>query len=74
MSRKLTRMVRQKRRICARQGFAIFLPRYLKQRRHAALEKIAASLFHGYLFLSIDLATQQWLSDRPSGGGPGARH
>jgi len=46
-----------------RQGFAIYLPRYLKQRRHARrIEKIAAPLFPGYLFVSIDLATQRWLS------------
>ena len=46
-----------------RQGFVIYLPRYLKQRRHARrIEKIAAPLFPGYLFVSIDLATQQWLS------------
>ena len=46
-----------------RQGFAIYLPRYLKQRRHARrIEKVAAPLFPGYLFVSIDLATQQWLS------------
>jgi transcriptional antiterminator RfaH len=46
-----------------RQGFAIYLPRYLKQRRHARrVEKIAAPLFPGYLFISIDMAAQQWLS------------
>ena len=46
-----------------RQGFAIYLPRYLKQRRHARrVEKIAAPLFPGYVFVSIDLATQRWLS------------
>ena len=46
-----------------RQGFAIYLPRYLKQRRHARrVEKIAAPLFPGYLFVSIDMAAQQWLA------------
>ena len=46
-----------------RQGFAIYLPRYLKQRRHARrVEEIAAPLFPGYLFVSIDMAAQQWLS------------
>ena len=46
-----------------RQSFAVYLPRYLKQRRHARrIEKIAAPLFPGYLFVSIDLATQRWLS------------
>jgi transcriptional antiterminator RfaH len=46
-----------------RQGFGIYLPRYLKQRRHARrIEKIAGPLFPGYLFVSIDLAAQRWLS------------
>ena len=46
-----------------RQGFAIYLPRYLKQRRHARrVEKIAAPLFPGYLFVAINTATQRWLS------------
>ena len=46
-----------------RQGFPVYLPRFLKQRRHARrIEKIASPLFPGYLFVSIDLATQRWLS------------
>jgi len=46
-----------------RQGFVFYLPRYLKQRRHARrVERIAAPLFPRYLFVSIDLATQRWLS------------
>jgi transcriptional antiterminator RfaH len=46
-----------------RQGFATYLPRYLKQRRHARrTDRIAAPLFPGYVFVSIDLATQRWLS------------
>ena len=46
-----------------RQGFTIYLPRYLKQRRHARrIEMVAAPLFPGYLFVAIDLATQRWLS------------
>src|SRR3984885_15659307 len=46
-----------------RQGFAIYLPRYLKQRRHARrVERIAAPLFPRYIFVSVDLATQRWLS------------
>jgi len=46
-----------------RQGFAIYLPRHLKQRRHARrIEKIAAPLFPRYLFVSIEFATQRWLS------------
>ena len=46
-----------------RQGFDVYLPRYLKQRRHARrVEKIAAPLFPSYLFVTIDMATQRWLS------------
>jgi transcriptional antiterminator RfaH len=46
-----------------RQGFSIYLPRYLKQRRHARrIEEIAAPLFPRYLFVAVDLATQPWLS------------
>lgn len=46
-----------------RQGFGIYLPRYLKQRRHARrLEPVAAPLFPGYLFVAIDVNTQRWLS------------
>jgi transcriptional antiterminator RfaH len=47
----------------ARQGFATYLPRYLKRRRHARrVEQTAAPLFPRYLFVSINLATQRWLS------------
>ena len=46
-----------------RQGYEVYLPRYFKQRRHARrIEKVAAPLFPGYLFVAIDLATQRWLS------------
>jgi transcriptional antiterminator RfaH len=44
-----------------RQGFASYLPRYLKRRRHARrLEIVAAPLFPRYLFVCIDMATQRW--------------
>jgi transcriptional antiterminator RfaH len=47
----------------ARQGFDIYLPRYLKPRRHARrIDRVAAPLFPRYLFVSIDLATQRWYS------------
>jgi transcriptional antiterminator RfaH len=47
----------------ARQGFEIYLPRYLKRRSHARkIEKIAAPLFPRYLFVRIDMATQRWRS------------
>jgi transcriptional antiterminator RfaH len=46
-----------------RQGFATYLPRYLKRRRHARrIEIVPAPLFPRYLFVAIDLATQRWRS------------
>jgi transcriptional antiterminator RfaH len=46
-----------------RQGFDVYLPRYLKQRRHARrIDSVAAPLFPRYLFVSIDLTTQRWYS------------
>ena len=47
----------------ARQGFETYLPRYLKQRRHARrVEMVQAPLFPRYLFVVIDIATQRWRS------------
>jgi transcriptional antiterminator RfaH len=44
-----------------RQGFEIYLPRYLKRRSHARkIDKVAAPLFPRYLFVRIDMATQRW--------------
>jgi transcriptional antiterminator RfaH len=46
-----------------RQGFEVYLPRYLKQRRHARrVEPVLAPLFPGYLFVTIDINAQRWLS------------
>jgi transcriptional antiterminator RfaH len=46
-----------------RQGFSVYLPRYLKRRSHARkIEKVAAPLFPRYLFVSIDIGTQRWRS------------
>src|SRR4051812_49245372 len=46
-----------------RQGFDIYLPRYLKQRRHARrVEPVLAPLFPGYLFVAINVNAQRWLS------------
>jgi transcriptional antiterminator RfaH len=46
-----------------RQGFATYLPRYLKRRRHARrVEVVPAPLFPRYLFVGIDLETQRWRS------------
>ena len=43
-----------------RQGFEIYLPRYLKRRRHARKVDFAAKpLFPRYLFVAIDVAAQR---------------
>ena len=45
------------------QGFAVFLPRYLKRRSHARkVTWVPAPLFPGYLFVSFDPAVQRWRS------------
>jgi transcriptional antiterminator RfaH len=46
-----------------RQGFSVYLPRYLKRRRHARrTENVPAPLFPRYLFIAVDMATQRWRS------------
>jgi transcriptional antiterminator RfaH len=46
-----------------RQGFEIYLPRYLKRRSHARkIDKVPAPLFPRYLFVRVDMATQRWRS------------
>jgi transcriptional antiterminator RfaH len=46
-----------------RQGFAVYLPRYLKRRRHARkIQTVQAALFPRYLFVRIDLRSQRWRS------------
>jgi transcriptional antiterminator RfaH len=46
-----------------RQGYEIYLPRYLKRRRHARkVDFTAKALFPRYLFVAIDMATQRWRS------------
>lgn len=46
-----------------RQGYEIYLPRYLKRRRHARKVDFAAKpLFPRYLFVAVDMATQRWRS------------
>src|SRR5258708_33468853 len=46
-----------------RQGFDIYLPRYLKKRRHARrVETVAAPLYPGYVFVAIDCGVQRWRS------------
>lgn len=44
-----------------RQGFATYLPRYLRTRRHARkTETVARPLFPRYLFVGVDLARDRW--------------
>ena len=44
----------------ARQGYGVYLPRYLKRRRHARrVETVAAPLFPRYMFVAVDRAVQQ---------------
>jgi transcriptional antiterminator RfaH len=46
-----------------RQGFPVYLPRYLKRRSHARkIEIVGSPLFPRYLFVAIDLAAQRWRS------------
>ena len=46
-----------------RQGFEVYLPRYLKRRRHARkVDFTARPLFPRYMFVAIDMATQRWRS------------
>jgi transcriptional antiterminator RfaH len=46
-----------------RQGFEIYLPRYLRRRSHARkIERVPSPLFPRYLFVQIDVATQRWRS------------
>ena len=46
-----------------RQGYEIYLPRYLKPRRHARkADFVARPLFPRYLFVAVDMATQRWRS------------
>jgi transcriptional antiterminator RfaH len=46
-----------------RQGFDIYLPRYLKKGRHARrVETVAAPLYPGYVFVAIDCGVQRWRS------------
>ncbi len=45
------------------QGYDIYLPRYLKRRRHARkVDFTAKPLFPRYMFVAIDMATQRWRS------------
>jgi transcriptional antiterminator RfaH len=53
----------------ARQGFGFYLPRYLKQRRHARrIETVPAPLFPRYVFVAVDMAAQRWRAIRSTIG------
>jgi transcriptional antiterminator RfaH len=53
----------------ARQGFATYLPRYLKRRRHARrVEVVPAPLYPGYLFVAFDPLVARWRSIRSTVG------
>jgi transcriptional antiterminator RfaH len=44
-----------------RQDYGVYLPRFMKRRRHAGrVEDVARPLFPGYIFVAIDVATQRW--------------
>jgi transcriptional antiterminator RfaH len=46
-----------------RQGYDVYLPRYLRRRRHARkVDFVARPLFPRYMFVAIDMATQRWRS------------
>lgn len=46
-----------------RQGFTTYLPRYLRERRHARRREIVkAPLFPGYIFVQLDLEQARWRS------------
>ena len=52
-----------------RQGYEIYLPRYLKRRRHARkVDFVAKPLFPRYMFVAIDIATQRWRSIQSTSG------
>jgi transcriptional antiterminator RfaH len=46
-----------------RQGFLTYLPRYLRQRRHARrTEVVARPLFPRYMFVGLDISRDRWRS------------
>jgi transcriptional antiterminator RfaH len=52
-----------------RQGFEVYLPRYLKRRRHARRDEVvAAPLFPRYLFVGVDHLSQRWRAVRSTIG------
>jgi len=52
-----------------RQGYDVYLPRYLKRRRHARrVDNVAAPLFPRYLFVGLDQETARWRSIQSTQG------
>ncbi len=52
-----------------RQGYAAYLPRYEKRRRHARrTELVKTPLFPGYLFVCMDVARTRWRAIRSTIG------
>ncbi len=52
-----------------RQGFGVYLPQFLKRRRHARrVEEVAAPLFPRYLFVRFDPAKARWRAIRSTVG------
>jgi transcriptional antiterminator RfaH len=52
-----------------RQGFATFLPKFLKHRRHARkIETVERPLFPRYIFVQVDTASQGWRAIRSTFG------
>ena len=46
-----------------RQGYTVYLPRYLKRRHHARrIEMVPAPLFPRYLFVAVDRMVPRWRS------------
>ena len=44
-----------------RQGFSVYMPRYMKRRSHARkVDVVLRPLFPRYLFVAIDVASQRW--------------
>jgi transcriptional antiterminator RfaH len=53
----------------ARQGYAAYLPRYLRRRSHARrIDMVKAPLFPGYLFVFMDVARTRWRAIRSTIG------
>ncbi len=52
-----------------RQGFEVYLPYYMKTRRHARkIDQVKAPLFPGYLFVAVDTDSEPWRSIKSTFG------